>query len=55
MARHFTKRHIANGYAAMGNSKLRPRYAGIHEQSDIKSAIQRERVKAARMQRAAKK
>jgi len=27
MAKHFTKRHGANGYAAMGGNKRRPIYA----------------------------
>lgn len=48
MAKHFTKRHIVDGYAAMGNSRARPRYAG-------KAAIERERIKAGRMARASKK
>jgi len=51
MAKHFTKRHIVNGYAAMGNSALRPRYAGIGSKGDIKTAIERERVKGIRMAR----
>lgn len=55
MAKRFTKRHIVNGYAAMGKSMARPRYAGISTGGDIKAAIERERMKAARMQRAAKK
>lgn len=55
MARHFTKRHIVNGYAAMGNSRSRPRYAGMSSGGDIKAAIERERMKAARMARASKK
>lgn len=56
MARHFTKRHIVNGYAAMGNSPSRPRYAGTSQtKGDVKAAIERERVKAARMAKAAKK
>lgn len=55
MARRFTKRHIANGYAAMGNSRRRPRYAGTSaSKGDIKAAIERERAKAARMARASK-
>lgn len=52
MSKHFTKRHIVNGYAAMGNSLKRPRYAGMGSQGDIKAAIERERAKAARMARA---
>lgn len=56
MARHFTKRHIVNGYAAMGNSLKRPIHAGMSSsKGDIKAAIERERVKAARMARASKK
>lgn len=56
MARHFTKRHIVNGYAAMGNSARRPRYAGTSaSKGDIEAAIERERMKAARMARASKK
>lgn len=55
MAKRFTKRHIVNGYAAMGNSRFRPRYAGTSSGSDIKAAIERERMKAARMVRASKK
>lgn len=55
MARHFTKRHIVNGYAAMGGSLKRPRYAGASQtKGDIKAAIERERAKAARMARASK-
>ena len=52
MSKHFTKRHIVNGYAAMGNSLKRPRYAGMGSQGDIKAAIEREQAKAARMARA---
>lgn len=56
MARHFTKRHIVNGYAAMGNSRCRPKYAGMNASSgDIKAAIEHERAKASRMARASKK
>lgn len=56
MAKHFTKRHIVNGYAAMGASLARPRYAGASStRGDIKAAIEAERAKAARMQRASKK
>ena len=55
MSRHFTKAHIVNGYAAMGNSRARPRYAGMGSTGDIKAAIERERMKAARMARASKK
>ena len=56
MAKHFTKRHIVDGYAAMGNSKAHPRYAGTSAtKGDIKAAIERERVKAGRMARASKK
>lgn len=56
MARRFTKRHIVNGYAAMGNSRSRPRYAGVSAtKGDIKAAIERERMKAARIARASKK
>ncbi len=29
MAKRFTKRHSANGYAAMGNSLRRPRFAEV--------------------------
>lgn len=29
MAKRFTKRHTVNGYAAMGNARNRPRYAGL--------------------------
>lgn len=29
MARHFGAQHMRNGYAAMGNSLVRPRYAGL--------------------------
>lgn len=46
MARHFTKRHITNGYAAMGNSLKRPRYAGVKTR-DVKASIEAERRKAA--------
>lgn len=55
MAKRFTKRHIVNGYAAMGNSRSRPRYAGMGNGGDIKAAIERERAKAARMMRSSKK
>lgn len=56
MAKRFTKRHIVNGYAAMGNSRSRPRYAGTSaSKGDVKAAIERERAKAARMMRSSKK
>lgn len=54
MARHFTKANVANGYAAMGNSLRRPRIKGAGgSKGDIKAAIEAERAKANRMQRAA--
>lgn len=46
MARHFTKANITNGYAAMGNSRKRPRYSGVKGR-DVKAAIEAERRKAA--------
>jgi hypothetical protein len=27
MAKRFTKRHVVNGYAAMGNARRRPKFA----------------------------
>lgn len=44
--RHFTKRHLANNYAAMGNALGRPRYPSIKGR-DVKAAIEAERRKAA--------
>ena len=56
MARHFTAANIANGYAAMGGSLRRPRYAGASlNRRSVQAAIDAERVKAARMARASKK
>ncbi len=50
MTRHFTRACTANGYAAMGNSLRRPRSGGARKlRGDIKSAIEAERVKEARM------
>lgn len=46
MAKHFTKANIVNGYAAMGNSLRRPRYAGVKNR-DLKAAIAAEKRKAA--------
>lgn len=54
MAKHFTKAHIANGYAAMGGSMRRPRYAST-TQRNIKDAIAAEHRKAQRMAAASKK
>ncbi len=53
MARHFTKRHTANGYAAMGSHAKRPRYAQAGGR-DSKAAIEAERRKAQRMANASK-
>lgn len=47
MARHFGAQHMHNGYAAMGNSRKRPRYAGLTGRT-IAQSIARERAKAAR-------
>lgn len=55
MAKHFTKRHVVNGYAAMGGNKRRPIYAGANNsKGDIKAAIEAEKRKAARMAAASK-
>lgn len=51
MARHFTKANIANGYAAMGNSLRRPRYASAKTR-DVAAAIAAARATAARMAKA---
>jgi len=56
MAKRFTKRHTADGYAAMGGSLKRPRISGANaSKGDVKAAIERERMKAARMAKASKK
>lgn len=55
MAKHFTKRHVVNGYAAMGGNKRRPIYAGTNSnKGDIKAAIEAEKRKAQRMANASK-
>lgn len=45
--KRFTRRHIRNGYAAMGNSMRRPHYKGVSGRS-VAEAIAAERRKAAR-------
>lgn len=52
--KRFTKRHIVNGYAAMGDSRKRPVYAGATVASSVHAAIERERAKAIRMANANK-
>ena len=52
MARHFGAQHIRNGYAAMGASMLRPRYAGLASGKSIGEAIAAERARAARIAKA---
>lgn len=54
MSKHFTANNIANGYAAMGNSLRRPRYAGIKTR-DVRAAIESEKRKAATAARINKK
>lgn len=51
MARHFGPQHMKNGYAAMGNSGLRPRFANAGGRS-VAESIARERAIAARMAKA---
>lgn len=53
MAKHFTKRHVVNGYAAMGGNLARPRISGAKSR-DVKDAIAAEKRKAARMAAASK-
>lgn len=48
MAKRFTRRHTANGYAAMGGSLKRPIYAGMNSTRTIGEAIAAERAAAAR-------
>lgn len=48
MPRHFGPHNIANGYAAMGSSLRRPRYAGLDSTKSVAQAIAEERARAAR-------
>ena len=48
MAKRFTKRHTANGYAAMGGSLHRPIYAGMNSQRSVAEAIAAARAQATR-------
>lgn len=54
MSRRFTAQHAANGYAAMGGHRKRPRTKG-HSNDSVAESIARERNKAARMSAATKK
>lgn len=54
MAKRFTCTHIKNGYAAMGASLRRPRYAGMSGRS-VAEAIAAERRAAARQAKIKKK
>lgn len=51
-SKRFTKRHIVNGYVAIGSSLKRPMYAGATPASSIHAAIERERARAVRMAKA---
>lgn len=44
----FTKANTRNGYAAMGNNKRRPYYAGMNNSRSVAEAIAAERAAAAR-------
>lgn len=48
MAKHFGPQHMHNGYAAMGGSLSRPRYAGVNSSKSVGEAIAAERARAAR-------
>ena len=50
MTKRFTAQHIKNGYAAMGGSLKRPRYAGASGRN-IREAIEAERRAAAKAAR----
>lgn len=50
MAKRFTCRNIKNGYAAMGGSMRRPKYASASSRN-IREAIEAERRAAARQAR----
>jgi len=46
MPRHFGPQHIANGYAAMGNARRRPKYPGTAGRS-VSESIAAERARDA--------
>lgn len=54
MARHFGPQHIKNGYAAMGNSRGRPRHKGASNRS-VAESIAAARRTAARIAAASSK
>lgn len=56
MSKRFSAQHVANGYAAMGDSLRRPRYAGVNSQMTVAESIARARRAAAmEAKRSAKK
>lgn len=54
MTKRFTCRHLKDGYAAMGNSRRRPRYPGAKNRSVAESIAHARRV-AANMAKASTK
>lgn len=55
MARTFGAQHMHNGYAAMGNSRRRPRYSAINSKRSVAEAIAAERAAAARAAKVSKR